>query len=149
MREAFCLASEATKCNVYYYDPLHIMARVALRDLAVPSVCLLIVFLAYSSQYLFYHLDPGPLTRSESIWFNVLVAAIWWSYERAVRVDPGRLPKKLARAGEENEEELSLEDIMPGKAVALDTRKGRWCKKCNTVKPPRSHHCRQCGRYAS
>lgn len=125
----------------------HTMARIALRDLAVPSVCLLICFLAYSSQYVFYYLEPGPLTTTESVWFNSFLAALWWSYERAVRVDPGRLPKKLARAGEEDERDTATRNEQSAAAGDVATGKGRWCKKCNAVKPPRSHHCRQCSRY--
>jgi hypothetical protein len=80
--------------------PMALFSRLSgLRSLAVPSVCLLICFLAYSSQYLFYRLDPGPLTTGESLLFNSLVAAVWLSYERACRTDPGRLPRNLAAAG--------------------------------------------------
>jgi hypothetical protein len=105
----------------------------ALRKLAVPSVCILIAFLAYTSQYLFYHLEPGPLTRREATWLNILVGCTWLSYERACRVDPGRLPKSLRE-----------EDLQDG---GKETKKvGNWCKKCKTVKPPRAHHCRQCNR---
>jgi palmitoyltransferase len=124
----------------------------ALRSLAVPSVCVLICFLAYSSQYLFYHLDPGPLTTSESIWFNILVAAVWLSYERACRVDPGRLPRNLAEAGEAEryDDELGRPENPAGDKQARvehSRRSGRWCKRCEAAKPPRAHHCRQCGRY--
>lgn len=111
----------------------------AMRSLAVPSVCLLICFLAYSSQYLFYHLEPGPLSTNEAIWFNLVVAGTWWSYERACRVDPGRLPKSIA--------DSSLESpVVQNEDSRSQPRRGRWCKKCEAVKPRRAHHCRQCGR---
>jgi len=112
--------------------PFHLPA---LRKLAVPSVCILIAFLAYSSQYLFYHLEPGPFTRKEATWFNIPVACIWWSYERACRVDPGRLPKDLRE-----------EDPQDGFSGKEAKKVGNWCKKCKAVKPPRAHHCRQCNR---
>ncbi len=123
------------------------MARIAahipeVKQLAVPGVCLLIIFLSYSSQYLFYHIEPGPLTRHEAVWFNLLVAGIWYSYERACRVDPGRLPKKFA---ESIEDDLMTRDARG--VVTAGKIKGNWCRKCQAVKPPRAHHCRQCGRY--
>jgi palmitoyltransferase len=127
----------------------------ALRSLAVPSICLLICFLAYSSQYLFYHLDPGPLTTSETIWFNLLVAAVWLSYERACRVDPGRLPRNLAEAGDREgyKDVVGRPEDRTGNYQAgtknYTRAPGQWCKKCKAVKPPRAHHCRQCGRYIS
>lgn len=114
----------------------------ALRKLAVPAVCVLIAFLAYSSQILFHHLEPGPLTRTETIWFNSLVACIWWSYERACRVDPGRLPRRLA----EGDAQDAGEGVKKENAAAHGQAVGNWCRKCEAVKPPRAHHCRQCNR---
>jgi palmitoyltransferase len=122
------------------------MARFTLSSLAVPSVCLLIIFLAYSSQYLFYYLDPGPLTSQESLLFNVLLGALWWCYALAVTVDPGRLPESFVRGiGEDDKDEATINEQQ---GVAGEGKKGRWCVKCKAVKPPRSHHCRQCARYA-
>lgn len=118
-----------------------------LRSLAVPSVCLLIGFLAYSSQYLFYHLEPGPLSTKEAIWFNLLVAGTWLSYERACRVDPGRLPESIANAYLETDPGHS-EETQLGERPVIPLR-SRWCKKCKAVKPPRAHHCKQCGRLVS
>ncbi|CAI4218754.1 unnamed protein product [Parascedosporium putredinis] len=63
------------------------------KRLAVPAVCLLIIFLAYTSQYLFYtakNLDPGPPTKKQTITFNALLACLWWTYYRACTVSPGR-----------------------------------------------------------
>jgi palmitoyltransferase len=122
----------------------------ALQNLAVPAVCLLICFLAYSSQYLFYHLhlDPGALTTKEALWLNILVAATCWSYERACRVDPGRLPNAIYQAGLEEQppSDEAVEALTPGTRAKEGVKRGRWCKKCEAVKPPRAHHCRQCGR---
>jgi palmitoyltransferase len=119
-----------------------------LRSLAVPSVCLLICFLAYSSQYLFYHLEPGPLSTKEAVWFNLLVAGTWWSYERACRVDSGRLPESIEKAGLEAQPDQNEEipDLPRGTEALVTPVRGRWCKKCEAVKPPRAHHCKQCGR---
>lgn len=105
------------------------------RKLAVPASCLVILFFGYSPQVLFYYLEPGPLTRKESIIFNCLVGCIWWTYERSCRVDPGRLPKALK--AEESDGQL---DQVREKGAK------RMCRKCHAVKPPRSHHCKQCQR---
>lgn len=113
----------------------------AIEELAIPAVSILILFLAYTSQYLFYYIEPGPFSRNQALWFNGLVLAIWWCYDRACTVDPG--PKgwieKLVMDGNEREDvsdELKLKNGM------------RWCRKCDAAKPPRAHHCKQCGRYA-
>ncbi|KFZ12053.1 hypothetical protein V501_04413 [Pseudogymnoascus sp. VKM F-4519 (FW-2642)] len=114
----------------------------ALKKLAVPFVCGLIAFLSLSSQYLFYHLEPGPLTATEAAWFNTLVFCIWYTYERACRVDPGRLPKSLTEGGAQDGAETAKDADAPANVQ----RAGKWCKKCDAVKPPRAHHCRQCNR---
>ncbi|KAH9906217.1 zf-DHHC-domain-containing protein [Xylariomycetidae sp. FL2044] len=65
----------------------------AIQRLAVPSVCLLIAFLGYASQYLFAtspDLLPGPLSSAETWVFNNLLACVWYTYYKAVTVDPGR-----------------------------------------------------------
>ncbi|OAF58286.1 Palmitoyltransferase [Pseudogymnoascus destructans] len=113
-----------------------------LKKLAVPFVCCLIAFLSLSSQYLFYHLEPGPLTPTEAAWFNTLVFCIWYTYERACRVDPGRLPKSLAEGGAQD----GAETAKDADALANVQHAGKWCKKCDALKPPRAHHCRQCNR---
>lgn len=107
------------------------MDLAGLRRLAVPSVCVLIACLSYGSQLIFYYLQPGPLSRGEAWLFNTIVAAIWFSYERACRVDPGRLPREVYK-----KDDLDIDQV-PYQ---------RWCKKCNAPKPVRSHHCKQCQR---
>lgn len=114
----------------------------AAERIAVPFVALLISFLSYSSQVLFYYIEPGPLSQKQALWFNIFVAGIWWCYERAITADPGRKGwvDKVAPVREANEAD--------GSVLTFD-RKLRWCKKCDAVKPPRAHHCRKCGRYAT
>ncbi|KAF2201446.1 zf-DHHC-domain-containing protein [Delitschia confertaspora ATCC 74209] len=102
--------------------------------LAVPSVCVLISFLAYSSQFLFLYLEPHPLERKQVIRFNVLLICLWISYARAVLTDPGTIPVKKGD-GKANEED---------ERAGVKTR--RWCRKCEAVKPPRAHHCKVCKR---
>ncbi|KAI5864923.1 zf-DHHC-domain-containing protein [Durotheca rogersii] len=65
----------------------------ALQRLAIPAVCVLIAFLAYTSQWLFAtspELAPGPLSPAESYTFNALVLCLWYTYYKACTVDPGR-----------------------------------------------------------
>lgn len=106
---------------------------------AIPGVSLLIAFLAYSSQFLFHHIEPSPLSSNQAIWFNSFVLGIWWCYYNACTVNPG--PKgwvdKLETKGDSQDES---EDSTLQKGL-------RWCRKCSAIKPPRAHHCRQCGRY--
>ncbi|KAI9171866.1 palmitoyltransferase pfa4 [Paramyrothecium foliicola] len=97
-----------------------------IQKLAVPTVCLLISFLGYFSQFLFQKssLDPGPPTRSETYIFNILLLVLWYTYYKAVTVDPGRY-------------------VFPETVIEAE---GRWCGKCAAPKPARAHHCRFCGR---
>ncbi len=98
------------------------------QQIAVPAVCLLISFLGYYSQYAFRNetLAPGPPSGDETIWFNILLAALWCTYYKAVAVDAGRYEF--------------------GQEVIEQKDGARWCSKCAAPKPPRAHHCRHCGR---
>jgi palmitoyltransferase len=120
------------------------MANFETRKLAVPAVCLLVSFLAYSSQLLFLSLDPGPLTRPELFKFNSLVACIWVSYLRACSINPGKVPSHWTPGIKD------LGDVVEGENAAgsIMTRK-RWCRRCKVSKPPRAHHCKTCGRFGS
>ena len=145
-----------------------------LQRLLVPFTCALIAFLSYASQWLFAHspdLAPGPLTRTESVIFNVLVGCTWWCYYRAVTVDPGRyeFPPGLLReyrksrrgagskekhSGGKEGDENGEEDLDEEAWERQQQRRGaggvggrtRWCRKCAAPKPPRAHHCKTCGR---
>lgn len=106
------------------------------KRLAVPGVCLLISFLAYTSQLLFYLADddlpPGRLSPAESYTFNALLLCLWYTYYKACTVDPGRypFPDDVIEVPEPDEYGL-----LRG-----------WCRKCSAPKPPRAHHCRNCRR---
>ncbi|KXJ86229.1 DHHC palmitoyltransferase-domain-containing protein, partial [Microdochium bolleyi] len=108
--------------------------------LAIPAVCLLIAFLAYTSQWLYAtspQLSPGPLTTRETYIFNTLLACLWWTYFRACTVDPGRYVFPPAKKTDS-----------PARLPTTATSDGRerHCKKCAAPKPPRAHHCRTCKR---
>ncbi|GFF38884.1 palmitoyltransferase with autoacylation activity Pfa4 [Aspergillus lentulus] len=103
-------------------------------QLAIPFVCALISFLAYTSQLFFYYFEEAPL-RSQELWrLNIFALCIWVCYYRACTVDPGRIPK----------------DWMPSnlKQLEKDCAGGRqrWCRRCEAFKPPRAHHCKTCQR---
>ena len=111
-------------------------------SLAVPAVLLLISFLAYSSQWLFLYLEPCPLEKRQTIIFNALLVCLLVSYARVCRIDPGHIPKTgygLNGAAAEAQQ--------PADAAALGGKgRQRWCRKCEAVKPPRTHHCKVCKR---
>ncbi|KAL0935058.1 palmitoyltransferase pfa4 [Colletotrichum truncatum] len=107
-----------------------------IKRLAVPAVCLLIAFLAYSSQILFYvagdSLLPGRLSSAEFYTFNILLVCLWYTYYKACTVDPGRYTFA----------DGVIEVPEPDEYGLLR----RWCRKCSAPKPPRAHHCRNCRR---
>lgn len=103
-------------------------------QLAIPSVSVLIGFLAYTSQYFFYCFEAAPL-RKDEIWkINIFAVCIWICYYRACFVDPGRLPQERRSAKTDEQEK--------DKASARQ----RWCRRCEAFKPPRAHHCKTCKR---
>ncbi|OCK77915.1 zf-DHHC-domain-containing protein [Lepidopterella palustris CBS 459.81] len=109
---------------------------------AVPSVFVLISFLAYSSQWLFLYLEPHPLGQRQSAIFNVLVVCLIICYVRAVRTDPGRIPKVALDLRDEVSDPEKLGKV----SIGASRGRQRWCRKCEAVKPPRAHHCKVCKR---
>ena len=116
-----------------------LMAEFGIKALALPSVCLLISLLGYSSQVLFLYLEPGPLTFSELLKFNGLLLCTWICYFRACWTNPGNVPQTWTLPAPRNGEKQEEEPV-------ADMANGRWCRKCEVLKPPRAHHCRICGR---
>lgn len=118
----------------------HLMERSLLQRLAVPGVLNLVAVLAYSSQWLFHRIEPGPLPAGQACVFNALVACIFLCYWRTCFTDPGRIPPNwhdtILEAGSEAQQAAS-------KAAA---QSNRWCRRCEAYKPPRAHHCKTCQR---
>lgn len=120
------------------------MAMLTASSLAVPTVLFLIALCGYSSQLLYPHLDPHPLEKHQAIKFNLLLTALLISFVRACLTDAGRVPKDwvpppIRVHGEDTPAKAKDEDA--------PTVRPRWCSKCDAPKPPRTHHCKICGRY--
>jgi palmitoyltransferase len=118
------------------------MADFEMKQLSIPSVCLLISFLAYSSQWLFLHLEPHPLTAVELLKFNSLVLCIWICYFRACTTNPGNVPSGWIP-------QASSHGVTQEQTSEASRVRSRWCRKCEVLKPPRTHHCKTCGRSVS
>ncbi|KAJ4287233.1 Palmitoyltransferase [Kalmusia sp. IMI 367209] len=110
-----------------------------LNQIAVPGVYLLIFFLGYPSQILFYYLDPAPLTKSELYVSNLVLILIFITYTKSVFVDPGTIPKTYGK-GDEKENGNGVGRKGEG------LKRTKWCRKCDAAKPPRAHHCKECKR---
>ncbi|KAI0099235.1 zf-DHHC-domain-containing protein [Nemania sp. FL0031] len=94
-----------------------------LQRLAVPAASLLIIILAYGSQWLFAtspDLEPGPLTSTQTRVFNSLLACLWWTYWRACTVDPGRY--EFPRSNSKKEDEKAVSNKGKGKEDATRQR---------------------------
>ncbi|KAK5045154.1 hypothetical protein LTR84_009487 [Exophiala bonariae] len=95
-----------------------------LPKLAVPGVVLLIAILSYSSQYLFYAIEPGPLDSRQAKIFNLLVIGIWITYARACTTDPGSIPKGWSPQ--------SITDN-PVPSDGRGQTRQRYCRKCPII----------------
>ncbi|KAI6080855.1 zf-DHHC-domain-containing protein [Hypoxylon rubiginosum] len=130
----------------------------ALQRLAIPSVCALIAFLAYTSQWLFANapdLAPGPLTSTETYTFNGLLLCLWYTYYKACTVDPGRYifpssdtkkDKQKQKQAKDSDSDSDPEETHQARIREAGRQTRRWCKKCAAPKPPRAHHCKMCRR---
>ncbi|KAF3355963.1 hypothetical protein VdG1_06701 [Verticillium dahliae VDG1] len=119
-----------------------------IQKLAVPGVTLLILFLGYSSQYLFLtaaDLAPGPLTSSQLYSFNGLLLCLWFTYYKACTVDPGRYVF-TSKTHEVPDDDNDNGDKTNSSHDDNLNSYARWCRKCEAPKPPRAHHCRTCRR---
>ncbi|KAE8149707.1 DHHC palmitoyltransferase-domain-containing protein [Aspergillus avenaceus] len=102
--------------------------------LAIPSVSVLISFLAYTSQYFFLYFEPAPLKKQELWRLNIFALCIWICYYRSCTVDPGRISSSWRPR---DSKQLEADNA---------TGRQRWCRRCEAFKPPRAHHCKTCQR---
>jgi palmitoyltransferase len=108
-----------------------------LQRLSPPAVTVLVCFLAYSSQFLFHHLEPGPLQSQEAYVFNASVVSLLICYWRTCLTHPGRIPQDW-------HETLNHTTSAQRSATQAAAQSNRWCRKCEAFKPPRAHHCKSC-----
>ncbi|KAJ7897198.1 zf-DHHC-domain-containing protein [Mycena olivaceomarginata] len=114
------------------------MAGGLLGRLVVNLVLLLISFIAYSSQIFviwpWYGREISVQLLTLLVPFNLLVAMLFWNYFLCVTTDPGRVP-----------DTWKPDTHADGYEVRKLTGGPRFCRHCERPKPPRTHHCRQCG----
>ncbi|OBZ79551.1 Palmitoyltransferase PFA4, partial [Grifola frondosa] len=112
------------------------MGRLAGRLFVGFTLCL-ISFIAYSSQIFIIWPWYGRVLSIELLTllvpFNFLVGMLLWNYYLCVTTDPGGVPRSWRP---------DLHDLN-GYEVKKLTRGPRYCRTCESYKPPRSHHCRQ------
>ncbi|KAK5134368.1 hypothetical protein LTR08_006548 [Meristemomyces frigidus] len=68
------------------------MDKTFIQRLALPFGISLIVFLASSSQWLFYYIEPAPLRKGDAYVFDALVACQIICFYRTCLTDPGKIP---------------------------------------------------------
>ncbi|EIN13917.1 zf-DHHC-domain-containing protein [Punctularia strigosozonata HHB-11173 SS5] len=100
----------------------------------------LISFIAYSSQIFIIWPWYGRELSVELMTllgpFNLLVGMLLWNYWLCVLTDPGQVPKDW-------QPDVQSEH---GYEVKPLTGTPRYCRTCQSYKPPRAHHCKQCKR---
>lgn len=119
-------------------QPASDMAFDRVEALAYPGVVILVSFLAYTSQWLFHHIQPGPLRKGDAYVFNALVAALLICYTRTCFTDPGRILTTWHEHFQAPNEAARI--------AAETSSRQRSCRKCEMPKPPRAHHCKTCKR---
>ncbi|XP_076948707.1 putative protein S-acyltransferase 14 [Bidens hawaiensis] len=81
--------------------------------------------------------------------FHVLLVMLLWSYYVVVLTDPGAVPPNYRPlVDQERGETEPVEAPEFGLLSTPDSTntRVRYCRKCNSYKPPRCHHCSVCGR---
>ncbi|GAA5967190.1 hypothetical protein JCM11641_000472 [Rhodosporidiobolus odoratus] len=107
----------------------------------VSLVVLLISFLGFTSQ-LFIVLPSFPSISDPALLrlilpFNGLLFFLYLNYYLTVSTDPGQVPPKWEPDWRQMETgEMEVKKLTGGP---------RYCRTCRCFKPPRAHHCRQCG----
>ena len=120
------------KCLVYTVATLIMMAYVTH-----------IAFIIIPSSDYYFHTLKGNL---HFVFMNCLLSMVIYSYRNIVKAGPGRIPFGWAPSGftEEELEEAKQNADKEKRRKYYPPHLIRFCKKCNSFKPPRSHHCREC-----
>ncbi|KNC98384.1 uncharacterized protein SPPG_09345 [Spizellomyces punctatus DAOM BR117] len=111
------------------------------------SAFFLIVFIPLTSQVFVFLPWLRPVTVNSGLVlfvFNGCVGMLILNYYLCVTTDPGRVapgwePEGLGQFGE-----LEATSLTNGGETI--TGLPRYCRICNGFKPPRTHHCKRCGR---
>lgn len=84
----------------------------------------------------------------------MIAALLLWNYYLCMMTDPGRVPVAWASGPtllclSPLTTLLQKPDTTSGEGHEVKKQTGapRYCRICEGYKPPRAHHCRQCGRY--
>ncbi|KAJ6243319.1 palmitoyltransferase zdhhc16 [Anaeramoeba flamelloides] len=88
----------------------------------------------YKSYYPFLLTKSFPFLVSHLIIFSWLIGGVVYSYYKVIRTKPGGVP-----LGMKTREQI--DQIKQGRS-----KKYRYCKKCDNIKPPRCHHDRVTGK---
>ncbi|KAJ1567747.1 Palmitoyltransferase [Cladochytrium tenue] len=119
---------------------------------AVVLVLFLISFIPFTSQYYIFYgwLSYTSFTHAV-VWlapFDLAVLSIWVNYALACLTDPGRVPAGFGVPSTEPGQKQPQQQDAPllGGARGAARPALRFCGKCKSYKPPRSHHCSTCGR---
>mmetsp|Transcript_62405 Transcript_62405/g.136414 ORF Transcript_62405/g.136414 Transcript_62405/m.136414 type:complete len:576 (+) Transcript_62405:199-1926(+) len=104
--------------------------------------------LTYSTWY--FGWSNSPLLRehyrAELVLFAIEVSLLLWSYLTAVFRGPGFVPQGWEPERREVLSRLIASDPLPLKAEPPTSDLLQFCEICQCYKPPRAHHCSDCGR---
>lgn len=120
----------------------------AIEQLAPVALLVIVTFLSYPSQWLFANIEPAPLVFREGLRFNVFLIALYVAYFRVLFSDPGQIPRDWYTRAVKGKVDLPSALEQPNDDQQTGHAQVRWCRRCDTHKPPRAHHCKTCGRSA-
>lgn len=108
----------------------------------------LVTLLFGSTLYYGWESPAGVRNHSylELVLFCVEVALLLWSYLTAVLRGPGFVPRGWRPSDDEVRERFAGSDVLPLRTEPPLKDLLQYCEICGCFKPPRAHHCSDCGR---
>eukprot|EP01025_Chloroclados_australasicus_P028641 TRINITY_DN2838_c0_g1_i1.p1 TRINITY_DN2838_c0_g1~~TRINITY_DN2838_c0_g1_i1.p1 ORF type:complete len:348 (-),score=9.31 TRINITY_DN2838_c0_g1_i1:503-1402(-) len=135
---------DTSKCNVFQYCKFLLYCGY--------SMVLIVLFMVVVSYYAVVVQSYGPYTFNSGalgilfgfivIIFTALIGMLLWSYFACVIASPGHVPSNWHPFQDQDEAQLMLERL-PQLSLRYDRSDPmcpRYCRKCSSWKPPRSHH---------